>query len=420
MVKTKVSGVRQKAEQARAASKRLALLTEAQKNAGLRAMAQALRNRREAILTANEEDLRRGEEAGLSTALMDRLRLTEERLEGMAQGLEELIHLPDPVGEVMETVERENGLRIEKVRVPLGVIGMIYEARPNVTVDAAGLALKTGNAVVLRGSSSAFYSNRMLVEVLHQALETTDVPVDGVQLVEDLDREAVREMMTLNGWIDVIIPRGGAGLIERVVRESTVPVLETGVGNCHIYVDAEADPSMAEHIVINGKTDRPAVCNAVETLLVHREWAKQHLSSLAARLQENGVELRGCDRTRALADHVLPASEEDWRREYLDLILAVNVVDSLEEAMEHIDRYGTRHSEAIVTDNAETARVFLQGVDAAAVYHNASTRFTDGSQFGFGAEIGISTQKLHARGPMGLKELTSYKYRVLGTGQVRG
>ncbi|WP_188647053.1 glutamate-5-semialdehyde dehydrogenase [Marinithermofilum abyssi] len=415
-----MSGVRQKAEQARAASKRLALLTEAQKNAGLRAMAQALRNRREAILTANEEDLRRGEEAGLSTALMDRLRLTEERLEGMAQGLEELIHLPDPVGEVMETVERENGLRIEKVRVPLGVIGMIYEARPNVTVDAAGLALKTGNAVVLRGSSSAFYSNRMLVEVLHQALETTDVPVDGVQLVEDLDREAVREMMTLNGWIDVIIPRGGAGLIERVVRESTVPVLETGVGNCHIYVDAEADPSMAEHIVINGKTDRPAVCNAVETLLVHREWAKQHLSSLAARLQENGVELRGCDRTRALADHVLPASEEDWRREYLDLILAVNVVDSLEEAMEHIDRYGTRHSEAIVTDNAETARVFLQGVDAAAVYHNASTRFTDGSQFGFGAEIGISTQKLHARGPMGLKELTSYKYRVLGTGQVRG
>jgi glutamate-5-semialdehyde dehydrogenase len=420
LANTKVSDVRQKAEQARAASKRLALLTEAQKNAGLRAMAQALRNRRKAILAANEEDLRRGEEAGLSTALMDRLRLTEERLEGMAQGLEELIHLQDPVGEVMETVERENGLRIEKVRVPLGVIGMIYEARPNVTVDAAGLALKTGNAIVLRGSSSAFYSNRMLVEVLHQALETTDIPVDGVQLVEDLDREAVREMMTLNEWIDVIIPRGGAGLIERVVRESSVPVLETGVGNCHIYVDAEADPSMAEHIVINGKTDRPAVCNAVETVLVHRAWAKQHLSGLVARLQEHGVELRGCDRTRALADHVLPASEEDWGHEYLDLILAVKVVNSLEEAMEHIDRYGTRHSEAIVTDNAETAQVFLQGVDAAAVYHNASTRFTDGSQFGFGAEIGISTQKLHARGPMGLKELTSYKYRVLGTGQVRG
>ncbi|PTX64550.1 glutamate-5-semialdehyde dehydrogenase [Melghirimyces profundicolus] len=414
-----MSDVRRKTEAARTASKRLATAPAEEKNTALETIARTLREEQDSILECNSEDLRKGEEAGISPALADRLKLTETRLEEMARGLEELTRLPDPVGEVMERTERENGLRIEKVRVPLGVIGMIYEARPNVTVDAAGLALKTGNAVVLRGSSSAYRSNARLVEIIRKSLALTPLPRDAVQLVEDPDREAVREMLHSNGRIDVIIPRGGAGLIQRVVRESTVPVLETGVGNCHIYVDRSADPEMAGRIVLNGKTDRPAVCNAVETLLIHREWADHHLHELGEALLTAGVEIRGCPRTRDRFSRAVPAHDTDWEKEYLDRILAVRVVDSLNEAMEHIDRYGTRHSEAIVTEDAEAARRFLQEVDAAAVYHNASTRFTDGSQFGFGAEIGISTQKLHARGPMGLKELTSCKYRVLGSGQVR-
>lgn len=414
-----MSDVQRKAEAARTASKKLAPTTEDQKNEALQVVARALRDQKGRILEQNKEDLAAGEKAGLSAALLDRLKLTEQRLEEMAKGLEELTCLPDPVGEVLETLRPENGLHIEKIRVPLGVIGMIYEARPNVTVDAAGLALKTGNAVVLRGSSSAFRSNLILVEVIRQALGNTSLPPEAVQLVEDLDREAVRDMITLNGWIDVIIPRGGAGLIQRVVREATVPVLETGVGNCHLCIDRSADPKMARNIVLNGKLDRPGVCNATETLLVHRDWAQEHLEGLCEELNAHGVEIRGCHRTREYFPQATPATEADWGTEYLDVILVVKVVDSLAEALDHIDRYGTRHSEGIVTQEEDAARHFLQSVDAAAVYHNASTRFTDGSQFGFGAEIGISTQKLHARGPMGLRELTSYKYRILGTGQVR-
>ncbi len=414
-----MSDVRQKAKAAKGAAKRLAILTPEEKNKALKTIARALRDRKKEILEQNREDLRAGEQADLSTALMDRLKLTDERLEGMARGLEELIELPDPVGEELETIHRKNGLRIQKVRVPLGVIGMIYEARPNVTVDAAGLALKTGNAILLRGSSSAFRSNITLVQVMQEALSDTSLPPEAIGLVEDLNRDAVQEMLTLKDGIDVIIPRGGSGLIQRVVRESTVPVLETGVGNCHIYIDRSAEPQMAQTIVINGKTDRPGVCNATETLLVHQDWAKEHLRRLCHALGEHQVEIRGCSRTREQFPEAALADETDWETEYLDRVLAVKVVDSAEEAMEHIDRYGTRHSEAIITENDDIARRFLQGVDAAAVYHNASTRFTDGSQFGFGAEIGISTQKLHARGPMGLKELTSYKYHVLGSGQVR-
>ncbi|MDR6226603.1 glutamate-5-semialdehyde dehydrogenase [Desmospora profundinema] len=413
------SDVRTKAMAARSAIRTLAGVEEEEKNAALEAVADALMDGREEILRENGKDLAAGEAAGISRALMDRLTLSEERLAEMAEGLRQLCRLPDPVGEVLELRELDNGLRIEKVRVPLGVIGMIYEARPNVTVDAAGLALKTGNAIVLRGSSSAFHSNRALTGVIRGALAETSLPPEAVQLVEDLDREAVRELMTANGLIDVIIPRGGAGLIQRVVQSSTVPVLETGVGNCHLYVDRAADPDMAREIVINAKTDRPAVCNAAETLLVHREWAESHLSGLCEDLKRYGVEIRGCATTRQRLPEIRLATMEDWDTEFLDLVLAVKVVDSLEEALTHIDKHGTHHSEAIITEDAAAARSFFTGVDAAAVYHNASTRFTDGGQFGFGAEIGISTQKLHARGPMGLKEMTSYQYRIHGNGQVR-
>ncbi|OYD09995.1 glutamate-5-semialdehyde dehydrogenase [Paludifilum halophilum] len=417
----KMSGseVRRKAKTARMAAKKLAVAEEEKKNEALEAMATALIRHRDRIFSANETDLLQGEKAGLPPALMDRLRLTRKRLEEMGEGLCQLRRMPDPVGEILDSRRREDGLRIEKVRVPLGVIGMIYEARPNVTVDAAGLALKAGNAVVLRGSSSASRTNRALTEALHRALAGTSLPEEAVQLVEDPDRQAVHELITMNGWIDVIIPRGGAGLIRRVVRESTVPVLETGVGNCHIYVDRSAKSAMAEEIVINAKTDRPAVCNAVETLLVHRVWAEKHLPSLCEKLRQQGVQVKGCSRTRALFPQADEAGEEDWETEFLDLVLPFRIVDSLEDAVEHIDRYGSRHSEAIITEDDTAARTFMRGVEAAAVYHNASTRFTDGSQFGFGAEIGISTQKLHARGPMGVTELTSYQYRIHGTGQVR-
>lgn len=415
-----MSEVREKAELAKKSSAQLAVLTTEQKNEALSSIARSIERHADRVLEANEQDVQKGIDSGLSKALLDRLQLTDARLKDMVKGLETLIELPDPVGEVLESWERDDGLKIEKVRVPLGVIGMVYEARPNVTVDATGLGLKTGNAMLLRGSSSARHSNTALVDVIRHGLEGTDVPVDAVQLVESAERSSVQEMLTLNDLVDVIIPRGGAALIQRVVRESSVPVLETGAGICHIYIDCEARAEMAQDIVVNAKTDRPAVCNAVETVLVHTSWAKRHLRSLLELLKERGVDVRGCPRTQSVAPFVKQATEEDWDMEYLDMVLSFKVVDSLREAVAHIQQHGTRHSEGIVTDNRETAEAFLQQVDAACVYHNASTRFTDGFEFGFGAEIGISTQKLHARGPMGLPQLTSYKYVLRGDGHIRG
>lgn len=411
--------VEQKARAAREAAKKLLMSGEEEKNIALRSMAEALEKERNFILKENEKDLQAGKETGLTSALLDRLQLTKNRLEGMIKGLHQLCRLPDPVGEVLESHTREDGLRIEKARVPLGVIGMIYEARPNVTVDATGLALKAGNAILLRGSSSAFHSNQALVKIMKDALKRTAVPSDSIQWVSDPDRKSVGKLLRLHDWIDVIIPRGGAGLIQRVVAESTIPVLETGVGNCHILVDRTADLEKAKRIVINAKTDRPAVCNAAETLLVHKEWASSYLVDLCQSLSELGVEIRGCKRTGELFPGAASAGIEDWEAEFLDQTLAVKVVDSLKEGLDHIEQYGTRHSEAIITETESSVQLFMQQVDAAAVYHNASTRFTDGSQFGYGAEMGISTQKLHARGPMGLKELTSYQYRIYGEGHIR-
>ncbi len=352
--------------------------------------------------------------------LLDRLLLTPERVEAMASGLESLIALADPVGETVAMWRRPNGLEIGKRRVPLGVILMIYEARPNVTVDATGLAVKTGNAIILKGGSEAYRSNFCLAQVLREAMEATGLPGDGLLFVESRDREAVAHLLQLRDDIDVVIPRGGAGLIQYVVGHSSIPAIETGVGNCHIFVDATADEKMALDIAVNAKTQRPGVCNAMESLLVHRDRAETFLPRLFAVLREKGVELRGCRRTLAILPEAAAAAEEDWSTEYLDLILAVKVVDDLDEAIRHIGSYGSKHSEAIITEEYGNARRFLEEIDAAAVYVNASTRFTDGNEFGFGAEIGISTQKLHARGPMGLEVLTSVKYVVYGNGQVRG
>jgi glutamate-5-semialdehyde dehydrogenase len=414
-----MSEVREKAILAKSAAPALAKLTEGQKNRALHRMADALITELETILAANREDLDRGRASGLTAALLDRLALTPERIAGISEGLRLIAGLPDPVGEVLETIERPNGLRITNVRVPIGVIGMIYEARPNVTVDAAGLCLKTGNAVLLRGGSSALETNRRIVEVLHRALEDTEMPKDALQLVFSSDRSSVDEMLKLNGLLDVVIPRGGASLIRNVVQNATVPVIETGAGICHTYIDAEANPAMAADIVLNAKVQRPSVCNAMETLLVHEAYAAAHLQDLAERFRSKNVELRGCPRTLELIPWARPAADADWDTEYNDYILNVKVVSGLDEALDHIRRHGTMHSECIVTENAAHAERFLNEVDAAAVYHNASTRFTDGFEFGFGAEIGISTQKLHARGPMGLKALTSTKYRITGTGQIR-
>lgn len=394
-------------------------LTTAQKNEALLAMAEALVNHTEELIAANHNDLKHGRELGTSESLLDRLTLTEDRIGAIAEGLRQIVALPDPVGDTLEQIERPNGLRIEKIRVPLGVIGIIYEARPNVTVDAAGLCLKTGNPVVLRGGSAALFSNRKIIEVLQQALDATAVPREALQLIEDSDRASVNEMLTLNGLLDVIIPRGGRSLIQNVVQNATVPVIETGAGVCHTFLDATADAAMAEAITLNAKVQRPSVCNSMETLLVHSDYAKAHLTGLAERFRDAGVELRGCARTRELVPWAVPATEEDYGTEYNDYIMNVKVVDNLDEVLEHIARYGTMHSECIVTEDQAHVERFLQEVDAAAVYHNASTRFTDGFEFGFGAEIGISTQKLHARGPMGLPALTSTKYRVYGTGQIR-
>ncbi|MEK4851293.1 glutamate-5-semialdehyde dehydrogenase [Paenibacillus sp. FSL H7-0756] len=415
-----MSEVVNKTTLAKATTGVLASLTTAQKNEALLVMAAALRAEADYIIAANAEDLERGRLNGTPESMLDRLALDAGRIDSIAEGLQQIAELPDPVGDNLETIERPNGLHIEKVRVPLGVIGIIYEARPNVTVDAAGLCLKTGNAVVLRGGSSALSSNRAITEVLHRALAGTALPPDALQLIEDPNRSSVDEMLKLNGLLDVIIPRGGSSLIQNVVLNATVPVIETGAGICHTYLDASASPEMARRISVNAKAQRPSVCNSMETLLVHRAYAEEHLAALAEAFREARVELRGCQDTVALIPWAVPATPEDFATEYNDYILNIRIVDTLEQALGHIAEFGTKHSECIVTEDTANAERFLQEVDAAAVYHNASTRFTDGFEFGFGAEIGISTQKLHARGPMGLPALTSSKYMIHGSGQIRG
>jgi len=406
-------------KKARRAARVLANLSSDKKNQVLLAIADSLETKQDRILAANEQDLASGREKGLSKALLDRLLLTEKRIKDMAGGLRALAALPDPVGEVTEMWTRPSGIQVGKVRVPLGVVGIIYEARPNVTADAAGLCLKTGNAILLRGGSEAFNSNRAIAGIIGDACQEQGLPEGAVQLIETTDREAVNVMIRMNQYLDVLIPRGGAGLIRTVVENATVPVIKTGVGNCHIYVDAAADLVKAVPIVVNAKCQRPGVCNAVETLLVHKEIAESFLPKLAEKLLAEGVEVRGCAETCRILAGAVPAQESDWETEYLDLILAIKVVEDYEEAIEHINTFGTNHSEAIITQDYSRARDFLQRVDAAAVYVNASTRFTDGFEFGLGAEIGISTQKLHARGPMGLRELTTTKYIIYGDGQIR-
>lgn len=409
----------QKGKLAKQASYTLAGRITDEKNEALRLIGEQLIADMETIIAANEKDLAEGKEKGMSDAILDRIMLNEQRIKDMSHAITQLIELPDPVGEVLETREKDNGLTIEKVRVPIGVLGMIYEARPNVTVDAATLSLKTGNAIILRGSSSAKYSNLALIRSIHSALNKSNIPVDTVQLIEDTSRETAKELFQLNDYLDVLIPRGGKKLIETVIRESTVPVIETGAGNCHMYVDEFASYEMAENIVLNAKLQRPSVCNAIETILLDEKWYEKHGASLIEKLKQNNVKVIGDERISADLDDVIKAKEEDWYEEYLALTVRVKLVSSVEDAITHINKYGTQHSEAIITDNDERAELFLQKVDAAAVYHNASTRFTDGFEFGFGAEIGISTQKLHARGPMGLQALTSSKYVIHGKGQIR-
>lgn len=405
---------------AKQAARFLALQTEAQKNEALMAMAGRLESDMDLLLEANRRDLEAGRQNGLSESLLDRLALSPERVRGMADGMRDVCSLPDPVGEIELDTLRPNGLRIQRMRVPMGVIGIIYEARPNVTADAAALCLKAGNAVILRGGKEAIHSNRAITASMRAALAQAGFPEDCVALVQDTSRETAAEMMRCNQYLDLLIPRGGAGLIRAVVEQATVPVIETGVGNCHVYVDQAADLAMAADIVYNAKTSRPSVCNACESLLVHREVAEQFLPMAAGRLKEKSVELRGCERTCAiLGAAAIPATEEDYATEFLGYTISIKVVDSLQEAIDHIARYSSGHSECIVTQDEAAAGAFLRAVDSAAVYVNASTRFTDGGEFGFGAEIGISTQKLHARGPMGLRELTSTKYLIHGNGQIR-
>lgn len=389
------------------------------KNEVLLKVAERLLADRDAILCANLEDIKKGEENGMHPGLIDRLRLTDARLEAMAEGLKQIEALPDPVGEVLDTIVRPNGLEIKKVRVPLGVIGIIYESRPNVTADAFGLCFKAGNAVILKGGSDALASNIAITASIRAALKENGAPEDAVLLIEDTDREVARQFMKMNEYVDVLIPRGSAGLIRTVVENSTVPVIETGSGNCHIYVDKDGDIQKAVPIILNAKTQRIGVCNACESLVVHKDISKELLPVLSKALKEKQVEIRADKAAMALIDDCIEATEEDFATEYLDYIISVKTVSDVTEAIEHINRNNTKHSEAIITENKETAERFLRGVDAACVYVNASTRYTDGFEFGFGAEIGISTQKLHARGPMGLPELTSYQYRIMGDGQVR-
>ena len=406
-------------KKAKAAATQGAALTTDQKNSALLAMAKALRDQEETILKANDEDMKNGEEKGLTAALLDRLKLNHNRIEGMAEGLEALAALNDPIGETIAQWKRPNGLEIARKRVPLGVIAIIYEARPNVTADAAGLTLKTGNAVILKGGSEAYRSNLCVTRILRGALKEQGLNEDLLQFVESTDREAVSVLLKMRKYVDVVIPRGGGGLIRFVVENATIPSIETGTGNCHIYMDRYGDIDMGVNIVFNAKTQRPAVCNAAETLLVHKDIAAEFLPALDRKLKEKNVEIRGCKRTCALLRDAVPAAEEDWETEFLDYILAVKIVDSIDEAIAHIARYSSGHSEAIITESYSRSRKFTETVDAAAVYVNASTRFTDGNEFGFGAEIGISTQKLHARGPMGLNALTTEKFVIHGTGQIR-
>ena len=412
--------VRNKARTAKKAAVTLGVLSSGVKDKALLAMAEALIEHSGEILAANAKDMEAAKEKGTKASYLDRLQLTEARIEGMAEGLRQTAALPDPVAECEYGTKRPNGLEIRRVRVPLGLIGIIYEARPNVTADAAGLCLKSGNAVLLRGGSEAINSNSAISRILAEAAYGAGIPQGALQFIEETDREAVTAMTHLHGLLDVVIPRGGAGLIRHIVENSSVPVIETGTGVCHTYVDESADFEMALQIAINAKTSRPSVCNAMETLLVHEGAAEKFLPLLKEAMEEKGVVLRGCEKTLAILPGLEAATEEDWSTEYGDLILAVKVVESLDEAIEHINRYNTGHSETIVTENLNHANRFQREVDAAAVYVNASTRFTDGFEFGFGAEIGISTQKLHARGPMGLRELTSTKYLIMGEGQVRG
>ena len=393
-------------------------LSEKEKNRALLTIAEALVTETDRILAANEKDLARAEEKGMKAGLIDRLRLTEERIKGMAEGIEKVTQLPDPVGELLETIHRPNGLVIEKRRVPLGVVGIIYESRPNVTADAFSLCFKSGNAVILKGGSDALYSNKAIVSAIREGLEKSGVTEDAISFIDATDRAVTMEFMKMKEYVDVLIPRGGAGLIHSVVENSTIPVIETGTGNCHIYIDEDADLAKAIPIIINAKTQRLGVCNACESLVVHEKIREKLLPDLAKALSEKSVEIRGDEKIGEVINCV-PATEEDYGTEYLDAIISMKTVKNVDEAIAHINKYNTKHSEAIITENREHAEKFLNEVDAACVYVNASTRFTDGFEFGFGAEIGISTQKLHARGPMGLRELTSYKYRITGNGQIR-
>lgn len=407
------------AKLAQDASKKLRMLSTEEKNKVLYKLADHLEEHMEPILEANAKDLEAGKQKGFDDALMDRLSLDEQRIRDFAEGLREVAELEDPTGKTITDWTLENELLVEKVTVPLGVIGMIYEARPNVTVDATGLALKSGNAIVLKGGSNAIQSNKAIVDVMHDALKNSAVPSEAVQFINSTDREATNALFTMKEHIDVLIPRGGGALIQAVVDNATVPVLETGVGNCHIYIDEDADVQKALNIIINAKTDRPAVCNAAETLLIHEKWFKKNHEVLFDTLEQHGVTVHGDEEVLNHKADAIPAGESDWANEYLSLDVAVKVVGNVEAAADHIDRYGTKHSEAIVTENEKTAKRFMMLVDAAALYHNASTRFTDGGALGFGAEIGISTQKLHARGPMGLPALTTIKYLMHGNGQIR-
>lgn len=412
--------VRAKAEAAHKAACALGVVSAAVKNKALLAMADALLAKTDFIIEANDRDMQAARENGMKESMQDRLRLTPERIEGMAEGLRQVAALPDPVGNVIGGQTLANGLKITKVRVPLGVIGIIYEARPNVTADAIGLCLKSGNAVVLKGGSEAMQSNMAVVGVLTEAAEAAGIPQGAIQFIDTADRAAVTALIKLNDFVDVVIPRGGAGLIKAVVQNATVPVIETGSGVCHTYVDAAADCAMARKIAFNAKVQRPSVCNAMETLLVHKDVAGKFLPQMLDEYFKVGVTVFGCPATQEFDERVQPATEEDWATEYGDLRLSVKIVEDIDEALEHIAKYGTKHSECIVTEDYNAARKFQDCVDAAAVYVNASTRFTDGFEFGFGAEIGISTQKLHARGPMALPELTSYKFLINGSGQTRG
>ncbi len=406
-------------ERVKSASAELSVMKTDDKNRILRAIANALRENCDEILRANAIDLENGKENGMTPAFLDRLMLNADRVEGMAQGVEGVISLPDPVGKVLWEAERPNGLKIQRVSSPLGVIGIIYEARPNVTSDAATLSIKSGNCAILRGGKEAFNSNSTIMDIMRKAIENEGFNPDIIELVRDTSRESSTALMRMNKYVDVLIPRGSAKLINAVVQNSTVPVIETGAGNCHIYVDKDADIDMATEIVYNAKTQRISVCNCAESLLIHKDIAELALIAIKSRLDEKNVILYGDEIACEICPDIEKATEDDWATEYLDYKMSVKIVSSVDEAIEHIRRYSTGHSETIVTDNTESAEKFMNSVDSAAVYHNASTRFTDGGEFGFGAEIGISTQKLHARGPLGLEQLNSFKYKIYGNGQVR-